>query len=91
MAEPTHSYYDWQLSTLLLAHDAVAPLPRHDNNALGEREQAVQKELYQLVHQTLPEAYKQNPQAEFPPEVVILLTKATLRRACEIAGFTVKA
>jgi hypothetical protein len=91
MAEPTHSYYDWQLSTLLLAHDTVHPLPRHDNNALAEREQAVQKELYQLVHQALPEWYKKNPSEEFPPEVVILLTRATLRRACEIVGFTVNA
>ena len=33
MSETTHSYYDWQVSTLLLAYDAVEPLGRDDEAA----------------------------------------------------------
>ena len=81
MAEPSHSYYDWQMSTLLLAYDAVEPLKRDDVKEQMERESRVDRELYELVHATLPQSYKDNPSAEFPPEVVVLLTRALLDRA----------
>lgn len=81
MAEPTHSYYDWQMSTLLLAYDALEPLQRNDHAAQSERESLVDRELYELVHATLPQSYRDNPSAEFPPEVVVMLTRATLDRA----------
>ena len=85
MAE-THSYYDWQVSTLMLAYDAADPLDRNATEALSRRQQKVENEIHQLAHQILPDEYKQNPQLEFPPEVVVLLTKGTLLRASEIAG-----
>ncbi|HQY89891.1 MAG TPA: hypothetical protein PK402_14660 [Tepidisphaeraceae bacterium] len=81
MAEPSHSYYDWQMSTLLLAYDAVEPLKRDDHQAQMDRESKVDRELYELVHATLPQSYRDNPSAEFPPEVVVLLTRALLDRA----------
>jgi len=84
--EPTHSYYDWQVSTLMLAYDAVEPLARDDVPALAQREEHVQRELYELVHDTLPREYLDNPQSDFPPGIVTLLTRATLRRALEICG-----
>jgi hypothetical protein len=86
MAEPTHSYYDWQMSTLLLAYDAVDPLSRTDLEGQQKRMETVDRELYDLVHAVLPQSYRDNPEAEFPPEVVVLLTKATLKRAAEIVG-----
>ncbi len=86
MSEGTHSYYDWQVSTLMLAYDAVDPIARDDDARLEEREKAVAVELHKMVHETLPEDYKRNPSRDFPPAVVILLTKATLRRASEIVG-----
>ena len=86
MSEATHSYYDWQVSTLMLAYDVVEPLPREDEQAIGQREQQVQQELYDLVQQTLPKDYLNNPQREFPPDIVSLLTRATLKRASQIVS-----
>ena len=86
MSEPTHSYYDWQVSTLLLAYDTVEPLARDDDAKLARRHQAVEEELHRIAHEVLPEDYRRNPEREFPPEVVVMLTRATLRRAGAIVG-----
>ena len=86
MSEGTHSYYDWQVSTLMLAYDAVEPLDRRDEPALAKRQQQVEEELRRMVHEVLPDDYRRNPEREFPPEVVVTLTRATLRRAAEIVG-----
>jgi len=86
MSEATHSYYDWQVSTLLLAYDAVEPLGRDDEEGLARRQRAVEEELHRLAHEVLPENYRRNPEREFPAEVVVLLTRATLRRAATIVG-----
>ncbi len=88
MAEATHSYYDWQVSTLMLAYDAIEPLDRNDSHGLGEREQRVQKELWELATAVLPKEYRENPESEFPPEVVMLLTRATIIRAAQIMKLT---
>lgn len=88
MAEGTHSYFDWQVSTLMLAYDTVEPLERDDEEAQAKREQAVQRELYQLAHAVLPEDYLKNPNADFPPDIVMLLTRATVARAAQIMGMT---
>ncbi|HZZ45204.1 MAG TPA: hypothetical protein VFE58_19865 [Tepidisphaeraceae bacterium] len=84
MSEPTHSYYDWQVSTLMLAYDVATPLHRDDLKQLQERQQSVELELRDMVHNVLPKSYLENPHSDFPPEVVTLLTKATLARATEI-------
>ena len=86
MSEGTHSYYDWQVSTLLLAYDVVDPITREDVEALAKRQQDVELELHQMVHTILPEDYRSNPGRDFPPALVIELTRATLRRASAIAG-----
>jgi hypothetical protein len=86
MSEATHSYYDWQVSTLLLAYDVVDPIGRDDVEALAKRQQEVELELHQMVHTILPEDYRNNPGRDFPPELVMQLTRATLRRAAAIAG-----
>lgn len=86
MADTTHSYLDWQISTLMLAYDVIDPIPRHDSGRLAEREQAVCREIHALAMATIPKDYQENPAEEFPPEIVVLLTRATLRRAAEIVG-----
>jgi hypothetical protein len=86
MADATHSYYDWQVSTLMLAYDAVDPIPRSQDARLAERQQAVEKEIHALAHATIPAAYRENPRLEYPPAVIILLTRATLKRAAEVVG-----
>lgn len=82
----THSYYDWQLSTLMLAYDVVQTLPRTDDKAIAARQQQVEEEIHNLAHSVIPQTYRDNPQMEFPPAIVILLTRATLRRAAQIIG-----
>ena len=86
MSSETHSYYDWQVSTLLLAYDAVDPISRDDVEALAKRQQEVEMELHKMAHEILPRDYLENPQRDFPPEVVIAMTRATLRRAAVITG-----
>jgi len=82
--ESTHSYYDWQVSTLMLAYDVHEPLSRNDIPALAAREEAVQHELHAMVHAVLPKAYLDNPEDDFPADMVQLLTRATLKRSMEI-------
>jgi hypothetical protein len=79
-----HSYYDWQVSTLMLAYDAMDPLHRDDDEALAKRDEDVRAELVQLVQAVLPRQYLDNPSADFPPEMVMLLTRATVARAAQI-------
>jgi hypothetical protein len=86
MSEGTHSYYDWQVSTLMLAYDVAEPIQRDDDARLEQRQRGVETELHEMVHRVLPKDYLENPQREFPPEVVTLLTKATIARAAEIIG-----
>ena len=86
MSQGTHSYYDWQVSTLLLAYDTVDPISREDVEALGKRQHDVELELHQMAHATLPAEYLNNPMRDFPAELVVALTRATLRRAAAIAG-----
>ena len=86
MSSSTHSYYDWQVSTLLLAYDAVDPLRRDDTAGLTQRQQAVERELHDIAHAILPRDYLENPQTDFPPEIVVQMTRATLERAAVIVG-----
>ena len=86
MSSATHSYYDWQVSTLLLAYDVVDPIARDDVESLAKRQQQVELELHDMAHAVLPEDYLKNPERDFPPDLVIALTRATLRRAAAIAG-----
>lgn len=79
-----HSYYDWQVSTLMLAYDAMDPLSRDDDEALAKRDEDVRTELFQLVQGVLPRQYLDNPGADFPPEMVMVLTRATIARAAQI-------
>jgi hypothetical protein len=86
MSSATHSYYDWQVSTLLLAYDTVDPIARDDVESLAGRQQQVELELHDLAHSILPKDYLENPGRDFPPEVVIDMTRATIRRAAAIVG-----
>lgn len=79
-----HSYYDWQVSTLMLAYDAMDPLHHDDVEGLAKREDEVKAELFKLVQAVLPKQYLENPSTDFPPEMVMLLTRATVARAAQI-------
>ena len=73
MADGTHSYFDWQVSTLMLAYDVIDPIPRQEDRRIAERQRSVDQEIHDLAQATIPDAYKANPELEFPPAVVMLV------------------
>ena len=85
-AHGTHSYYDWQVSTLMLAYDAVDPVGRDDGAATAERQRRCELEVREIALASIPDDYRRDEQLEFPPEVVVAMTRATLRRAADIVG-----
>lgn len=85
-SQGTHSYYEWQLSTLMLAYDVTDPIPRTDTERIAQRQDQVAREIQEMAFATIPQAYRDNPELEFPPAIVTLLTKATLKRAAQIIG-----
>ncbi len=82
----THSYYDWQVSTLMLAYDAVEPLSRDDIAGQQKRAQACEEEVRKIALAVIPEDFKRDQNREFPPELVVEMTRTTLRRAAHIVG-----
>lgn len=82
----THSYYDWQLSTLLLAYDAIEPLPRTDISGFQKRQEKCEREVRQIAMSVIPEDYHRDPEKELPPDLIVQMTRATLRRAAHIVG-----
>jgi len=83
---PLQGYYEWQVTTLLLAYDLAQPLAQGDDAGSGERRHAVEDEVRALSLAQVPEVYKANPDLDWPPEVMMALTRATLFRAAQITG-----
>jgi hypothetical protein len=83
---PLQGYYEWQITTLLLAYDLAEPIPRGDEGTAETRREQVEGEVSELTLNVLPQRYKDNPELDWPAEVMMEITKATLRRATEIAG-----
>ncbi|MBC7785676.1 MAG: hypothetical protein H7144_17745 [Burkholderiales bacterium] len=89
MSSQSHSYYEWQVSTLMLAYDVVDPIPRDADKQIAGRQQKVEEEIHAMAMKLIPQTYRDNPQMEFPPAITMLLTKATIARASEILGMNV--
>ena len=78
-------YYEWQVTTLMLAYDLVDPVPSENDQRIEQRRSEVMQEVSDLVRQLLPQEYLDNPERDFPPEVMMRITRATLARAVDIA------
>ena len=85
-AEGSHGYWDWQVSTLMLAHDTVDPIGRDDLAAQQRRQAAVEREVREVAMSVIPPEYQIDEGRELTPEIVIRMTRATLKRAAEIVG-----
>lgn len=83
---PLQNYYEWQVSTLMLAYDLADPITPGDDQRLEARRQAIAEEVGQMVRDLLPPEYLENPEKDFPPELMMQITRATLQRAMEVAG-----
>lgn len=84
--EPTHSYFDWQVSTLMLAYDVTDPLGREDVAAQQARQEQVEREVRDIALSIIPPEYQRDATRELTPEIVVQMTRATLRRASQIVG-----
>ena len=85
-AQGTHSYHDWQVSTLMLAHDVRRPLAREDVEAQQKRQRQCELEVRDIALSVIPADFQSDPTREFPPRLVMEMTKATLARAAVVAG-----
>ena len=84
--DSTHSYFDWQVSTLMLAYDVVDPVSRDDLAAQQARQQRAEEEVRDLALAAIPEEFQRDETRELTPEVVMQMTRSTLKRASEIVG-----
>lgn len=83
---PLQGYFDWQVNTLMLAYDLKNPLDRGDERSVQRRRHDVEAEVSRLSLAEIPEIYRNDPALPWPPSVMMALTRATLKRACEIAN-----
>ena len=83
---PLQGYFDWQVTTLMLAHDLSSPIPRGDEDAHHQRRHQVEDEVRTLTLSVLPEQFKHDATLAWPPELMMEITRATLQTASEIAG-----
>ena len=86
-AEPNllQGYFDWQVTTLMLARDLVDPIQSGNEQTAVARRAEIEQEVRSLVMDLLPPQYKANPELDWPPGMLKEFTKATLRRAIELA------
>ncbi len=86
---PLQGYFDWQVTTLMLAHDLSDPIPAGDEDAHHQRRHRVEEEVRTLTLGVLPEQFKHDATLDWPPELMMTITRATLKQATKIAGLTV--
>ena len=83
---PLQGYFDWQVTTLMLAHDLSDPLPAGDEEAHHQRRHQVEDEVRTLTLGVLPEQYKHDATLPWPPELMMTITRETLKAANRLAG-----
>lgn len=70
-------YFDWQVTTVMLALDLVEPLPAGDEQMQRDRRERVEDQVRHFSLAAIPEQYKTNPNLDWPPEVMMALTRET--------------
>ncbi len=85
---PLQGYFDWQVTTLMLAHDLGDPLPASDEDAHQKRRFQVEEEVRTLTLGVLPEQFKHDATLAWPPELMMSITRETLKAANRIAGLS---
>ncbi len=83
---PLQGYFDWQVTTLLLAYDLVDPIPADAAQAIEDRRTKTEQEVRDLSLAAIPEKYKADPSLDWPPDVMMAITKATFKRVNQITG-----
>lgn len=79
-------YYDWQVTTLMLAYDLNDPIDASDPDAGENRRRSIEEEVRKLTLEVVPDIYKNDPKLDWPPELMMAITRTTLKHAADIAG-----
>ena len=83
---PLQGYFDWQVTTLMLARDLSNPIPPGDEDAHRQRRHEVEDEVRTLTLGVLPEQFKHDASLQWTPELMMTITRETLKTASRIAG-----
>ena len=83
---PLQGYFDWQVNTIMLARDVTEPLKGGDDAGHRRRRREVEEAVRAFTLSVVPEAYRNDPTLNWPPSVMIEITKATLYEAARLAG-----
>ena len=84
---PLQGYFEWQVTTFMLARDLINPIapgPNEEDEA-NRRRRAIEIEVSDMVKAMLPKHLLEDESAEWDREIMTAITRATLRRAAEIA------
>lgn len=83
---PLQGYFDWQVTTLMLARDLADPIPGDNEQAHHDRRHEVEEQVRVLTLGVVPEQYKHDASLGWPPEIMMQITRETLKHAAKIAG-----
>lgn len=83
---PLQGYFDWQVTTLLLAYDLMDPIPADAPEQIENRRTETEQEVRDFTLAVVPEAYLNDPNLDWPPEVMMAITRATFDRLNQITG-----
>lgn len=83
---PLQGYFDWQVTTLLLAYDLVDPIPGDQPELAEQRRQKTEQEVRDFSLSVVPEEYLNDPTLDWPPEVMMAITRATFDRVNQITN-----
>ncbi|MCC6679648.1 MAG: hypothetical protein IT445_01990 [Phycisphaeraceae bacterium] len=80
---PLQSYFDWQVTTLMLAYDLVDPIrpAGASEDEIHDRREHVEREVRELSLAQVPQKYLDDESLDWPPQVMCAITRATLGRA----------
>ncbi|MEM1210575.1 MAG: hypothetical protein AAF842_10550 [Planctomycetota bacterium] len=80
---PWQGYFDWQVTTLMLARDLHEPIKPGDETAAETRRTEMEHYVAQLTRNVVP-ADLWSSQQSWPPEVLREITTTTIHHASEI-------
>ncbi|MEM9414270.1 MAG: hypothetical protein AAGA29_02175 [Planctomycetota bacterium] len=83
---PLQGYFDWQVTTLMLARDLEDPIAAGDEDAQHQRRHETENLVRELTLGVLPEQYKHDATLAWPPEIMMQITRTTLKQAAKIAN-----
>ncbi|QQE11648.1 hypothetical protein JD969_19535 [Planctomycetota bacterium] len=79
-----YGYFEWQISTLMLAYDVHDPILGDDEATAEKRRSKIEQEVKHITLDVVPEEYKNNQDLDWPAELLREITKTTLLRAAQI-------